>query len=670
MNSYGMFWFSIRRNACWFLVSAFLLTVSHDLSAGNARELSEKWGHPVEVFPVARQIEAPGGHVILKAPSPEGNVLKRVENPGLVNVKARMIGNGGVYFISDWSWQRYTEGGKEPNWVTIVGHGATIDVERTLNDDSGPLVRLRYLTLREAAVGMVLDENPTLGTFLGSKGNFMTAKNAVHQKLADIAKRHTQTLSNEDGLWYYRNPNTESRIDAGQLLRYITGTLSIFSNASYAYHSGLPTIARRALFPGSLAASCQLLFTANSYDASDAKQRIMRSLNRGTADAEDLMFVGHLKPDLALRLMQLDDGYGSEERKELASFYREITALGAPSDFFELGMIYNACGSSWEIAIQPRLLCLRVLVLENIAHRDLPIGEFVVEEIGQLPLGASLDPADLVSRRRRYLASATLKAGEQLIIPLQLTFPAPSARSQVFAWQDNAFLERLVDLAPAAVESALQKHDQVNVIEPQWEWGHQESEARVLFQIPKDTFLDCYTKNRFRSSGKDYYYGPTAQPIEASIDGKYYSIRQFEPESLLIAQSIDAGSCPTIYAVNRWDQRERVGHFLTGRDSAGKEGFYRIPLKDFGGVLEVVEDDAETSFIKWMRLRCVDAKGAASLLYPSHPLIGDPENGYQKFEQGDRLTVEFPDFDPDGAHKTVWLEGLGYYVPYASVAER
>ena len=634
----------------WFLLSAFLLTTSHDLSAGNAQELAIKWGHPIEVFPVARQIEAPAGHVIVKEPSSKGAVLKRVVTPGLVNVKARMIGDAGVYYVSDWSWKRYSEDGIEPNWITIVGHEVTTEVDRTLADDSGPLIRLRYLTLRHDAVSMLLDGNPDLSAFLGSKGNFVAAENAVFRKLADIAERHSQTYSNEHGEWHYSNPNVDFEMGAGRSLRIITGT-----SGSLPFEIADPSLseeARTALNPSRLASSCRLLFMANRRDATDPEQAILRDLEQGVVNADHLIFIGHLKPDSAFPFLQLQPNHSDR-----AAFYREVAASGAPSDFFELGMYYERCGGSWQIEIQPRLLCLRVLALENVTSRALPIGDFLVEEGNSPALGAALDRADLVSKRRQFLSSGTLKPGEQLIIPLYLTFPAPASQIQVFPWlfDDDESL-RILDLDNAEVKSAMRNRNDIEVIDKEWK--------KNLFRIPKKTFWKSYFENRFQHSGKDYYYGPVALPNDVEIDGKTYSIREFESESLLVAHTTGVGSCPTIYSVNRWDQRERVGHFLTGRDSAENEGFYRIPLKDFGGVLEVVEEDAETSYLKWVRLRSIDSKGVASLLYPSHPVLSDSESGYLKFEQGDRLTVEFRDFDPNGAHKSVWLEGFGYYEPH------
>lgn len=63
-------------------------------------------------------LNAPNGHLVLDAPDTKAKVLSRVEKPAIVMVKVKMIRNGKLYYMSDWSWLRAQEG-KKPNWISI-----------------------------------------------------------------------------------------------------------------------------------------------------------------------------------------------------------------------------------------------------------------------------------------------------------------------------------------------------------------------------------------------------------------------------------------------------------------------------------------------------------------------------------------------------------------------
>ncbi len=95
-----------------FLIPAILLAfTSPSLRA-------DSWRERLEEFDEVREIPAPEGQMIYDEPG--RGLLKEIEKPGKIQVKAKVEWEGREYFISDWSWNRFQQG-HEPNWIWLPG---------------------------------------------------------------------------------------------------------------------------------------------------------------------------------------------------------------------------------------------------------------------------------------------------------------------------------------------------------------------------------------------------------------------------------------------------------------------------------------------------------------------------------------------------------------------
>ncbi|MDF1738628.1 MAG: hypothetical protein P1U86_05675 [Verrucomicrobiales bacterium] len=82
---------------------------------------SEMFGKPkggVVVFNDVREIYTPSGYLVMEAANSKAKVLKRVDADSSVNVRAYRDNDGVRYYVSDWSYDRISEG-ITPNYIRI-----------------------------------------------------------------------------------------------------------------------------------------------------------------------------------------------------------------------------------------------------------------------------------------------------------------------------------------------------------------------------------------------------------------------------------------------------------------------------------------------------------------------------------------------------------------------
>jgi hypothetical protein len=634
-----------------FLAFVFAAFFAGYLSAGDVGSLEARLGSRIEVFSVIRQIEAKSGFLVLDAPSEHGKVLKRITDAGTVNAKARTIREGRTYYLSDWSWDRYVEEDIAPNWVFIEGAAATVDSERVIRDSSGPLVSLRYVTLRRHALPLLLNRDPALNVFLGSRAKVHVAENEALAALAEMAKRYPVTLPPG---YTYSDVNYTKNVDASRTRTQIRGTYENFSffllPSEYfpdAYIADINRVLRNA----------GMAFWGSEYDESEPLPRLYENLSQGFVSGEGMAFHGHMEPALLLDYLR-----GDEYSKDSLPFYEDLLKRKVPPDFFEMSVEFNECGDGWSVNVSPRSMSFKVLILENVSSRSLQVGDLVVKTAADVPIGPALDEAGMIPKRMGESAPVSLAPGDQMILPMHLSFPTrlPDESSLWILRSDEFWLVRP---DRSRVEAALRPFSEVGFRSFSMIGDER---PPIDFRLSKEQFLRCCF-NPVRGSGKDYYFGPVVLPTSARIDGADHSLSRFEPDSVLVSAAYEMGSCPTIYAVDRWQQRKRVGHFLTGRGTPEKEGYYRMPLPEFGGVLDIVEEDSETSYFRWLRVRYRDEGGEVRYADPDHSVLKRGNSEYLDFDKGDRLRVRFPGFEPENAPGEIWLEGVGYYVPYEGV---
>ncbi len=66
-------------------------------------------------------IRAPGGYEVLDSPKPGAKVLKRVDASEDIRIAAFYQEGQDLYFVSDWSLERFRKEEKRPNWIRLLG---------------------------------------------------------------------------------------------------------------------------------------------------------------------------------------------------------------------------------------------------------------------------------------------------------------------------------------------------------------------------------------------------------------------------------------------------------------------------------------------------------------------------------------------------------------------
>jgi len=104
---------------------------------------AQGWKDQLEVFASVEQVRAPQGYDVVTAPG--GRVVKKVSKPETINTKAVLDHEGKRYYMSDWSWKRYS-GGKDPFWIVVRGEESP---SKPLPDEIEVVSSKRPLTVPE-----------------------------------------------------------------------------------------------------------------------------------------------------------------------------------------------------------------------------------------------------------------------------------------------------------------------------------------------------------------------------------------------------------------------------------------------------------------------------------------------------------------------------------------
>lgn len=107
----------VGREEVWLATLFFLLlTAGGQLAAWDSNDL-------VPVEPPVKRLFA-GGFEVVAEPSPQSPVLKTLPPGTEATVAARFQIDGTVYFMSDWSYERWRTAGARPNWIREIGIAA------------------------------------------------------------------------------------------------------------------------------------------------------------------------------------------------------------------------------------------------------------------------------------------------------------------------------------------------------------------------------------------------------------------------------------------------------------------------------------------------------------------------------------------------------------------
>ncbi len=273
--------------------------------------------------------------------------------------------------------------------------------------------------------------------------------------------------------------------------------------------------------------------------------------------------------------------------------------------------------------------------------------------------------------RKQYLfEGAILKAGESLVIPLEMSVQMDKSNLDYLKVYPD---EKTLPIPPGEYP------DLIKTIEAEGGLKTSRLERRRGKSQPIDTTVKPNSFATILNRDKqgfphlqEYLFGHSVRLESIEINKFGYLLRPFNPSSLYIISETDdegnvieseAGSCPYVYTYSRFAQSWlREGVVLYGRSSKAKESEDAIDLTRFDGRVLLKELDAEESFIDAIYVRARNGDGTQTILYPDEMKLRSVDGEYVHLQQRDQLLLHFP--LPRGfAAQEYSLVATGYYIP-------
>lgn len=342
-------------------------------------------------------------------------------------------------------------------------------------------------------------------------------------------------------------------------------------------------------------------------------------------------------------------------------FDKYITKLSMPADFCLVTLQVGGCGEGYketELRLVPRMLKLRVAVLENILSEPIRIGKFLVRETKVETLRAreeqdatlkSLNPEEQL-----LFPPETLGPGEKLLVPLEMVMTYDKENNSSV----QAFANPSSNNERAKVTSKLATLAAVPI--PLGEEGQ-------TFDMKTDLLLAMLKKPKQSPMlDKEYIFGPSAAIESVTVNNVSYPFRQHDVTKLAIRRGgAEIGSCPYVFTYSAQSQSwENEGHILYGRNSSFKESTDEMQLRRFDGRVIIKEKDPEQSFIDFVHIKVTLIDGREKLLYPLNSKLRFHDGNYLTMRQGDQIELQF-DGPPNLFVSSHSIVSRGYYVPYA-----
>ncbi len=161
-----------------------------------------------------------------------------------------------------------------------------------------------------------------------------------------------------------------------------------------------------------------------------------------------------------------------------------------------------------------------------------------------------------------------------------------------------------------------------------------------------------------------WVYGPSYKIAKVDVGIERFAFRQKDPNSLLIYNGEDIGSCPYAFTYNPdMDTWQMEDHFLFNVNAPEKERRDTISLSQFDGRLQIRELDPETSHIDLVEVHHITDDGVITRYKTSHGELGQADGHYFTMNQGDEITLTFSDYKPVKGGR-YFLVSKGYYEVY------
>ncbi|MFZ0063677.1 MAG: hypothetical protein WAL47_16715, partial [Pyrinomonadaceae bacterium] len=336
---------------------------------------------------------------------------------------------------------------------------------------------------------------------------------------------------------------------------------------------------------------------------------------------------------------------------ERADFYQYVTRTSLPADFCLVTLGFGSCAESGSVDLVPRMLKLRVAVLENTSLEPIRIGQFLAHEFKDETLrpreGEEGVLKALQAEQQSLFPLETLGPHEGVVIPLDMPMAYPD-NDETSAPSSNTLNGIRRKLAANAV---------ITIPAGESSEGFDLDSGRILALLNKPP------QSQMRE--KEYVFGPSMSIESVIVDGVSYPFRQFDVSKLMISSSgAQIGSCPFVYTYSARGTWENEGHILYGRNGLLKESTDEKQLKRFDGRVIIKEEDPEESFIDFVYIKAKLVDGSERLLYPDNQALRFQDGNYLTMKQGQQIELQFEQ-PSDLFIISYSIVSRGYYIPYA-----
>lgn len=324
-----------------------------------------------------------------------------------------------------------------------------------------------------------------------------------------------------------------------------------------------------------------------------------------------------------------------------------------PEDFAVVTGAYNGCGGGYDFSYYPRQMVLDVAVIQNVSANPMTVGDLLGTQVEDTGLRPPAPPMRGVVAAGVVPIPGTvgkLAPGERAIVPLKMTFVAPTGLSGVFSGKlsDARKIYAEVEKLPAGTVITEEPPGEQNTLQ-------KTKESFRAPELPKVT---------------PYMWGPELTLKGINADGKRIMLDETSANFLELTAGDGYGSCPFLYS---YDEAKTTwvshGKVIDNADAASKELTQDMPVSVFSTRFRLAEEEPEVSEINRVVLKVTRKDGQTLTLDPDDVRLKDKDDRYVRILAGRAINIAFslpPGLKRDDVASSS-LSVTGYYRRYSSM---
>lgn len=397
-----------------------------------------------------------------------------------------------------------------------------------------------------------------------------------------------------------------------------------------------------------------LVFHPNYGEPDDITETAQLDLHKGIIDSHHIYF------DKPFTYHQISPLLGTQ--KDIFNYL--LKEYEKP--FFDVGVHYSICSDNgWEVYISHPVLHITLLMVKSTENQTMHITDVTGHLKNPERITDNIDAFPVTSDVHDTYGSGMVEANQVLVIPIGLYYSW--GNDPVEEGIDDDYRDPIDDIDYAVFDGNLTK---VHIQNPN---PQVEETCKICYGIidaPQYSIDLNLTVEQLAQKLKETRYDEwdfqdnrfylSQLTIDAmNIDGKSQIIRPEPKGTFIISEGKEYGCCPYLFTQNG----KALGKFLSGRNSAAKQGIYRKKLRVITSDYVIREIEDETTHINWVRLSCMQHSNGEEIILPVDTRLHD-NNQSLILHKGDSYQLRF-DIEPE-LYKECTMQTHGYYEPQTS----